>query len=180
MKTTTKRIIFGILIIINCATIFYFSNQVADNSSQQSSRIVKLVSDIVPSIKKMKEPEKTTFKEEVLTPIIRKTAHLSIYAMLGIWTINFINTFEKLKISKKVIISLLFCMLYAITDEFHQTLVPGRSGEIRDVLIDSLGALTGMMLILLISKIIQKIKQKQLYEAKGKVPIAPKERKQIK
>ena len=97
----------------------------------------------------MQEPQKTTLKEEVLTPIVRKTAHFSIYAMLGIWTI-------------KVIISLLFCMLYAITDEFHQTLVSGRSGEIRDVLIDSLGALTGMMLILLISKIIQKNKTKAI------------------
>ena len=151
MKTTAKRIIFGILIIINCATIFYFSNQVADNSSQQSGRIVEFVSDIVPSIKRMKEPEKTTLKEEVLTPIVRKTAHFSIYAMLGIWTINFIKTFENLKESKKIIISLLFCTLYAITDEFHQTLVSGRSGEIRDILIDSLGALTGMTLILLIN-----------------------------
>ena len=167
MKTTVKRIIFGMLIIINCATIFYFSNQVADNSSQQSSRVVELISNIVPSIKKMKESEKKTLKEEVLTPIVRKTAHFSIYAMLGIWTINFINTFEKLKASKKIIISLLFCTLYAITDEFHQTMVSGRSGEIRDILIDSLGALTGMLLILPINKIIQKNKAKQL-EIKAK------------
>ena len=152
MKTITKRIIFGILIIINCATIFYFSNQVAGNSSQQSSKIVELVSNMLPSIKNMKEEEKTKLKEEVLTPIIRKAAHFYIYGMLGVWTINFINTFEKLKASKKIVVSLLFCMTYAITDELHQTLVSGRSGEIRDVLIDSLGALTGMILMLIIYK----------------------------
>lgn len=156
MKTTAKRIIFGILIIINCAAIFYFSSQVADNSKKQSSRVVELVSNIMPSIKKMQEAQKTKLKENIITPIVRKTAHFLIYAMLGIWTINFINTFEKLKISQKIIISMLFCLLYATTDEFHQTLVSGRSGEIRDVLIDSLGALEGMLLIFLISKIIQK------------------------
>ena len=161
MKTITKRIIFGILIIINCATIFYFSNQVAKNSSQQSSTVVEIVSNIVPSIKKMSEPEKTNLKANVLTPIVRKTAHFTIYSMLGIWVINFINTFERLKISKRVIISLLFCALYAITDEIHQTFISGRSGEIRDVLIDSLGALTGILLILLMSKTICKIITKQ-------------------
>lgn len=156
MKTTIKRLIFGILIIINCLTIFYFSNIVADNSCKQSSKIVELVSNLVPSIKKMNESEKTTLKEEVLTPIVRKTAHFLIYALLGVWTINFAKTFEKFKISKIVIISFLFCMFYAITDEFHQTFVIGRSGEIRDVLIDSLGSFTGMMLVLFINKIIHK------------------------
>ena len=156
MKTTAKRIIFGILIIINCATIFYFSHQVADNSSQQSIRVVEVISNILPSIKNMEEPKKATLKEQVLTPIVRKSAHFSIYAMLGIWTINFINTFQKLKIQKKIILSMLFCMLYAITDEIHQTFISGRSGEIRDIIIDSLGALIGMILILLMSKIINK------------------------
>ena len=161
MKTTSKKILFGILIIINCTAIFYFSNQIADNSSQQSSRVVELVSDILPTIKKMQEPKKTVIKKNIITPIVRKTAHFLIYAMLGIWTINFINTFKKLKTSKKIILSMLFCMLYAITDEIHQTFISGRSGEIRDLLIDSLGALTGMMLILLLGKVMSKIINKQ-------------------
>ena len=156
MKVTTKRIIFGILIIINCGIIFYFSNQVADNSTKQSSRIVELISNIVPNIRNMEKQKKAVLKEQILTPIVRKSAHFLIYSMLGIWTINFINTFQKIKTSKKLIISILFCAFYATTDEIHQTYISGRSGELRDVFIDSLGALTGMILILLIRKIIYK------------------------
>jgi VanZ family protein len=39
--------------------------------------------------------------------------------------------------------------LYAASDEFHQLFVPGRSGEVKDVLIDSAGAVTGALLFYL-------------------------------
>lgn len=95
MKPKIKRILLAVLIIINCATIFYFSNQIADNSSKQSSRIVEIISNIIPFIKNMQEPDKTILEEEVLTPIVRKTAHFSIYAMLGILTMKFMLTTDK-------------------------------------------------------------------------------------
>ena len=37
-----------------------------------------------------------------------------------------------------------------MTDEIHQLFVPGRSGEIRDVCIDSLGVITGIIIFLII------------------------------
>ena len=160
MKKQTKRIIFAILIIINCIAIFYFSNQIADDSSIISSRVVNLISEIIPTIKNMQEPDKTILKEEILTPIVRKCAHFSIYAMLGMLTINFMLTFENKKMSKKIIFALLFCMFYAITDEFHQYFIPGRSAEIRDVLIDSSGALTGILFVIIVLAIIKRIKKK--------------------
>jgi len=51
-------------------------------------------------------------------------------------------------------------MLYAITDEFHQYFVPGRSAEIRDVLIDSSGAFIGILLTIGIIQIKRKLKSK--------------------
>ena len=39
---------------------------------------------------------------------------------------------------------------YAVTDEFHQSFVPGRSCELRDVMIDSCGVLTGVLLATLV------------------------------
>ena len=75
MKNKTKRIIFGILILINCITIFCFSHQVADDSTNSSSRVVNFISEIIPYIKNMQEPDKTILKEEILTPIVRKGAH---------------------------------------------------------------------------------------------------------
>ena len=161
MKNNTKRIIFGALIILNCTAIFLFSNQIADDSSATSSRVVNFVSEIIPAIKNMQEPDKTILKEEILTPIVRKGAHFSIYGMLGILTINFILTFENKKMYKKIIYALLFCMFYAITDEFHQYFIPGRSAEIRDVLIDSSGALTGILFVIILITIIKRIKNKK-------------------
>ena len=38
---------------------------------------------------------------------------------------------------------------YAVTDEFHQSFVPGRSCEFRDIVIDSCGVLTGVLAALL-------------------------------
>ena len=46
--------------------------------------------------------------------------------------------------TKLVLLSLLICFLYACSDEIHQLFVPGRSGEARDVLIDTLGACLGV------------------------------------
>ena len=42
--------------------------------------------------------------------------------------------------------NLIFSIFYAASDEFHQTFVPGRDGNIVDVLIDSSGALVGILL----------------------------------
>ncbi|MBR2778883.1 MAG: VanZ family protein [Firmicutes bacterium] len=47
----------------------------------------------------------------------------------------------------------LFGTFYAVTDEVHQMLVPGRSGECRDVLIDSAGVLAGILLVIIVFKI---------------------------
>ena len=49
---------------------------------------------------------------------------------------------------------------YACTDEFHQLFVPGRSGQITDVMIDTLGGSIGVLIIsviTLIKKLLKKI-----------------------
>lgn len=85
----TRKTIFLILIIINCITIFHFSNQVADTSSASSGRVVNFVMKLLPQFKNMEEYQKEYVANEVLQPIVRKLAHFSIYALLGFLTINF-------------------------------------------------------------------------------------------
>jgi VanZ family protein len=41
------------------------------------------------------------------------------------------------------------CILYAITDEFHQSFVPGRSPRVTDVGIDAMGSLLGLLPVLI-------------------------------
>jgi len=161
VKSITKKIIFGILILINCITIFWFSNQMADDSSNQSSRVVNFIAQIIPAIRDMQEPDKTILLEEILTPIVRKTAHFSIYGLLGIFTINYAFTYKGRSFYQKGLIAFMFCIFYAITDELHQAFIPGRSNEIRDVLIDSLGALIGIVGCIIITKTYRKLRKKQ-------------------
>lgn len=171
-----RRIIFLILIIINCITIFYFSNQEADTSSSSSGRVVNFVMKVLPQFKNMEEHQKEHIANEILQPIVRKMAHFSIYTLLGFLTINFAlackektwiyNADEKclplqLKESrnKRILYSWLFGTLYAISDEIHQLFISGRSCEFRDICIDSLGVLTGITIMIIIIKIFRKIKK---------------------
>ena len=159
-KIKIKRIVFAILIIINCIVIFNFSNKVADDSSEQSGRIVNFISQIIPSIKNMPEPNKTNFMEGTLTTIVRKTAHFSIYTLLGLLSMNFMITFKEkefYKIDLRCLTTLTFCIFYAISDEFHQYFIPGRSCELRDVCIDTLGAILGILVTKTVTKTVAKI-----------------------
>ncbi len=63
---------------------------------------------------------------------------------------------------KAFVFSLIFCILYAITDEIHQLFVPGRGTEVTDVLIDGIGALIGIGLYKFIFKIYCAVKTKPL------------------
>lgn len=83
--------------------------------------------------------------------IIRKLGHFSEYMALGFFSFCYLSNIlmgkDKMRDFKKtVILSFLFSVLYASSDEFHQTFVVGRDGNIVDVLIDSSGALVGILL----------------------------------
>ncbi|MBL7078628.1 VanZ family protein [Candidatus Shapirobacteria bacterium] len=63
-----------------------------------------------------------------------KSLHLIEYGVLFLlWYFALSNQKKKLKLA------IAFSLLYAIFDEFHQTLIPSRQGKVRDVFIDFLG-----------------------------------------
>ena len=156
MNINVKRIIFAILIILNCIAIFMFSAQDAEKSSKTSGVIVNSVVDTVSTVNK--KVKKETLKNKI-TFYVRKLAHFSIYTLLGVWLLNETNTF-KISTLKRLIICLFFGSIYAISDEFHQSFISGRSQEIRDVCIDTCGVLFGCVLVLLIGKIFELIKRR--------------------
>ena len=116
--------------------IFVMSSFDATSSSNQSNFIV----DIITSIINIKDIG-------LLSLIIRKLAHFIEYFILGILVINFITRYHK-----KIIIAILLCIIYATSDEIHQIFVPGRSCQIIDIMIDSLGSIMGIYLYKLITK----------------------------
>lgn len=150
-----KRIIFSFLIVINCLVIFCFSAQNSEKSSETSGVIVNKVTDLISNVNK--NINKDSIKDTV-TFIVRKCAHFSIYVLLGIWLICLANTFE-IATKRKILIGMVYGLLYAVSDEIHQYFVSGRSAEIRDVCIDTCGVLCGILFVLLVNKIIQLIRK---------------------
>ena len=134
------KIIKLILVILWMLLIFSFSNQKAEDSSKLSDGIIVKVANVF-----IDEELSIEKQEEILekyTTIVRKTAHFVIYLILGILVINLFIEYD---IKHLILISLLVCLLYSISDEFHQLFIDGRSGEIRDIIIDTIGSLTGII-----------------------------------
>lgn len=74
--------------------------------------------------------------------VIKKTAHFVEYGILaGLMYWSCIKTVS-VKLSKLIIVVWILTVAYAMSDEFHQSFIPGRGPAIRDVFIDSLGAAT--------------------------------------
>ena len=147
MNKNILRIVFLILIIINSLIIFGFSSQNGEESGSLSKTVITKIADIL----NVKEESRARFID-LGEKVIRKLAHFSIYTSLGIWSFLFIYTFN-LKIKYQVAITTIWGFLYTSTDEFHQMFVGGRSPQILDILIDSLGSLTGIFLIFYLKRI---------------------------
>ena len=154
MKKNILRIIFLILIIINSLIIFGFSSQNGEESGSLSKTVITKIADIL----NVKEENRVRFID-LGEKVIRKLAHFSIYASLGIWSFAFIYTFN-IKIKYQVAITIIWGFLYASTDEFHQMFSKGRTASIDDIIIDTLGVAFGLLLVLLILKIIEILKAK--------------------
>ena len=78
----------------------------------------------------------------------------------------FMSTF-KIRLYKKWIVSMIVGVGYAIFDEYHQSFVAGRGPSITDVGIDSLGVLTGILVILIIISIYRALKSDKKLDEKA-------------
>ena len=160
MKKNILRIIFLILIIINSLIIFGFSSQNGEESGSLSKTVITKIADIL----NVKNENKSVFLD-IGEKVIRKLAHFSIYTLLGIWSISFIHTFN-LKIKYQITITTIWGFLYASTDEFHQMFSKGKTASINDVIIDTLGVIFGLLLVLLVLKLEEKIQNQKSKQIK--------------
>lgn len=153
MRKIYKKIIAWTLVVLWMCVIFMFSAQEATVSKKTSGKtLVKIASTISKNFKKL-PPKKKMEKVEPYQKAIRKVAHLTEYAILGI--LSYI-AFLLHKKKKLVISATMLCTLYAVTDEIHQLFVKGRACRWYDVLIDTGGAIIGIMIIIGILKLIRK------------------------
>ena len=152
-----KKSIFIVLLVLWMGFIFSMSCENAEESSNTSGQTIKVVLSTVPEFEKQPEEVKVNIIEE-LQFIVRKSAHFIGYMILGILASGLILYYGN--INKKYLLAFLICVIYAISDEIHQLFVPGRAGQVRDVLIDSAGSLLGIIIVMAFEKLLIKFNKK--------------------
>lgn len=157
MKKNILRIILILLLLGTFYIIFGFSSQDGEKSGSISRRITEKIATFIPQIQKENEIEKENIMN-TMERIIRKMAHFSIYTVVGLLSMALVSTYN-IKEKNRLIITLTTGIIYASSDEIHQSFVPGRSPMITDIVIDTMGVILGILLIILGKKIIKKYRE---------------------
>lgn len=134
-----KKKIAWLAVGIWMAFIFYLSHQPSGASSELSSGLLDF---IIYPVEKILSPLPVDYA--ILHFLFRKAAHFFAYFLLGVLVFNALHISE-VEFSQAFLIAFIICVFYAISDEVHQLYIPGRSGEIRDVVIDSIGSAVGIL-----------------------------------
>lgn len=149
-----KKIVI-LLCVFWMGFIFYMSSNNGQISHEQSTKVANLIEskatsqNSTVSTKTNKNTVQTQqLKNNKLDYIVRKNAHAFMYMVLAILVSSMFFHFNKK--GRGIIIYILFiCLFYAVTDEFHQSFVPGRTSLVSDILVDFGGALIGLTLFYL-------------------------------
>lgn len=145
MAVTVLTAIF--LFVLYCI-IFGFSAQDGEQSSGVSEKITIMIVETASDICFDFSQDMIAYLCKALEPVVRKTAHFSEYLLLGAgWYLLYSQW-----IKKRVLFAMICVVISAALDEFHQTFVPGRDGNVFDVCIDSCGGICGILLVYLILK----------------------------
>ena len=151
LDTKSKLHIHALVTVIIMIFIFVQSALPSDLSQQESGVIVSFLSNFLWT------------DSELLSFVVRKCAHFAEYTLLG-WSLALTaaDYLERLRGAQpggsnrakpgdlrgaQLMAPWLIGTAYAVTDEIHQYFVPGRSCEIRDVVIDSCGVLVGALIV---------------------------------
>lgn len=147
MSSAFRIRLYIVLTVLMMAFIFFQSALPADVSSKESDFLV-------PQISKLLNVEPDT-----ASTLIRKTAHLLEYLVLGILmslTAGEILAKHSVKLRHSRLLRILIPFgagaLYAVSDEIHQLFVPGRSGQFLDVGLDCFGVAAGVFIIFVIQR----------------------------
>lgn len=141
-------------VILWMALIFNLSSQAAEQSNELSTGITEV---IVKTVEKV--APKAEFDIKSFNNILRKHAHFFAYLVLGLFVTNTLRR-SGAHGYRSVIIALGICILYAISDEIHQLFVPGRGGQVRDIIIDSAGASVGLGLYWVVGRLVKRNKNR--------------------
>lgn len=153
LRRTIWKLLSVIAVILWAAVIFRFSSQQGTKSSGVSGKICYAIATEYSNLshQDLSEAQIRTIAEGIQFPV-RKAAHMSEYALLALLVFNALRALGMAGGKKRYALSLLLVAAYAASDEIHQLFIPGRSGQLWDVLIDTAGGLIMLCLIRLIRR----------------------------
>lgn len=147
-KKIIISIITALFVFLCFGMIYYFSSQNNNQTNDLSKKFTKQIAEIIfQNFSAMEKGVQNTIINE-LNLFIRKAAHFSLYFFMSIFVYIGTTIWIK-KYLLSGIISVLICMSYAAIDELHQSFVPGRTPLVKDIFIDSSGALLGTVICFL-------------------------------
>lgn len=155
-----RNVIYWLPAALWMGLIFFLSSQPAISSNSLSKDLTKLIIEILGKILPI-DIEISTVDAYIsqLNHFVRKFAHFFAYMILGILVTN---GFKKNGSKKVFLFSFAICVIYAVSDELHQLFVPGRGCELKDIIIDSAGSLSGIFLTKEYYGLSKKYKRRQL------------------
>ena len=158
MTIRTHKFFLPTLLVFQMLFIFTMSSFGHTSSDAQSNLFVDFIAQNFPHVRH--GLENNLISLSTLIFLVRKTAHFTEYAILGSLFFLNLKSWQRPKsmTSMNILLSLIFSLLYACTDELHQIFVPGRSAQFRDILIDTLGASFGATITYLTIKLFAKVK----------------------
>ena len=136
-----RVVIYWILLIIWMIGIAIMSNQPASISDSQSGGVIEILSRIGIDM--------NNIFGQFANFIVRKCAHFLEYMILALLVSNVLKLYFNMK--QVFMITIIFVFVFACSDEIHQLFVPGREGAIRDVIIDTCGGITLVLIKLFIT-----------------------------
>ena len=142
-------IVFVAFIIANLVFIWINSAKVASNSNKESKKLAETIVktttkdyDTLPKTEQQKKVKQANTK-------IRSLAHFTEFIPLGFFVcllaFNLLCSKKRLKLMlTSIILSLITCALFALSDEIHQIFIKGRAFEVKDIFTDTVGSFVGI------------------------------------
>lgn len=153
------RVLSIIITLFVMALIFFFSSQNSTESAELSGGVTRNIVEFFVGILNLPSETESVWVD-MLHGFVRKAAHFSVYAALGFCASFAVKSNIKSDKKRIFIYTVLFCVLYAVSDEIHQLFVGGRACRAFDVFIDTAGAAIGSLCFIIIPPLCVKLRKR--------------------
>lgn len=126
------RKILIVLLVVWMIVVFCLSNQTGEKSGVLSKKVALFIC--------FGNEESA----ENMEPAVRKIAHMVEYAIGAMIFYGILITYQKFSVNSRLVMTAIFIVAFAGLDEFHQSFIDARSGNLLDVGIDSFGGAIGI------------------------------------